>query len=719
MILGGTPIPKREIVEIIVRIIPPDNIRAILRIQTETIIRRRLEDFPKHQLVEVVQSTAEGRAALEEAKSRYPLTTKPTLYLISVTNWPDRDVLFQITENLAQKGYEDRVRFGSDRLVPSVYMVTPIREYQVPLSFLEIPLVYEKKIEYVVSDPESEDYGEVDQILSLEKAMIWYSGHFKHALLLCGDFPAVKPILNYGIIKLGIRWQLPFLSEDMLQRLAEGATPRSASFSRLDNALEDEFDAQTMTISDRELGDSRSYQRLMGDESRQQTSGFYSNHPDLVFGGLGISRQYGRIWTPTKLRKDTLLALSMNLIQKTEAELNREAEINLDGFVSYYRNHPVKIQEKKIGIHQRIVFEKLIKAIIAARKSNNQESILDLDFIHDLISQQQHLDLIIGLEANCENCGSYLLRCPDCQAPLQSTIIDNQQVIFQCKEHPERSIQNNQEISCDCGGNLDITFSMDIRILPGVSLIKSLHAFLSVLENQQYDGSFLIQGNILRLVPKNRSVISQFRLSDFRHWRMRAHLHQRNPAEDEVERNRQILFRIKEKCSQNNWHPSRETCNACLNEEVSRRKILNGSKLDRICLPRLLGYAIDERFDGIHHKHEIADIRYQDISEETGNQLNLGIHLKSRERPRTRGLGRSVSGIKELYMQYCHSVYSSSHRNVNLDVVGISIPNIISDEVIEDFQYLSNQLGFPLIILAEDDWMKILDAAIEKAEVGR
>jgi hypothetical protein len=114
---------------------------------------------------------------------------------------------------------------------------------------------------------------------------------------------------------------------------------------------------------------------------------------------------------------------------------------------------------------------------------------------------------------------------------------------------------------------------------------------------------------------------------------------------------------------------------------------------------------------------EIADIRYQDTLEETGNQLNLGIHLKSRERPRKKGLGRSVSGIKELYAQYCHSVYSSARRNVNLDVIGISIPNSISDEVIEDFQYLSNQLGFPLIILTEDDWIKILDAAIEKTEV--
>ena len=183
-------------------------------------------------------------------------------------------------------------------------MVAPLREIQAPIQYFEIPFVYEKKIEYVESDPTSEEYGEPSKIYSLEKSLLWYCSQYKHALLLCGDYSAVKPLLYYGTTKLGISWQSPYLSEEMLQRLAEGATPRSASFSRLDNAIEDEFDAQTMTVFDRELGQSRSFHRLMNDELKQQTSGFYTNHPDLVDGGLGISRQYGRIWTPTKLRKD-------------------------------------------------------------------------------------------------------------------------------------------------------------------------------------------------------------------------------------------------------------------------------------------------------------------------------------------------------------------------------------------------------------------------------
>lgn len=718
MMIGRTPVPKREIIDLILRTVPPETTRAFLNIQAETDLRKRLDNFLKHQLVEVLQYTKDGRAALEEAKADYPLTTKPTLYLISIARWPDRDMLFSTTENLAQQGWEGRFQFRSDRQIRSVYMITPTREYQGPLLFLEVPFVYEKKIEYVESDPAAEDYGEVDEVFSLEKAMVWYTGQFKHALLLCGDFSAVKPILDYGKVKLGIEWQLPFLSEEMLWRLAEGATPRSASFSLVDNVAEDAFDAQTITIFDQALGARRAYKGLMEDDTRQQTSGFYVTHPDLVLGGLGVSRQYGRIWTPTKLRKDSLLALSVSLIQKTEMELAREAETNLVGFLAFYRNVSVVIGKKKIASTQRIVFDQLIKAIISARRGANDEFVLDVGLRDDLIRQSKNLDLIIGLEVTCENCGNYLYQCPDCQAPYQPIIDDDQQIVFRCEKHPEHRIQDNQQVACECGGELEITFSADICIFPGADLIKSVHKYLSAIESQSYDGTFLIQGNCLRLVPKHRNVHHHYLLSNFRYWRARARYHQRNVNEATAEKYRRILFRIKEKCAHNDWHPTRETCLACMREQISLRKILAGSTKDHICLPRLLGYAIDEEFDGIHHGHEVADIRYQDILDETGRELNLGIHLKSREIPRKRGLGRSVSGVKELYAQYCHSVYLAAMDMETLDVIGISIPNNLHGDVIDDFHFLANQLGIPLMILAEDDWIKILDAAIEKAEVG-
>jgi hypothetical protein len=152
-----------------------------------------------------------------------------------------------------------------------------------------------------------------------------------------------------------------------------------------------------------------------------------------------------------------------------------------------------------------------------------------------------------------------------------------------------------------------------------------------------------------------------------------------------------------------------------MNEEISKSRIQSGIEF---CLPRLFGFAIDMEFNGVHHGHEIADIRYDDVLYDTEEHLALGIHLKSRQRSRPRGLGRSVGCVKGLYTQYCYSAYLSAMRGEKIDVIGISVPNIINDRVIENFEYLAAQLGFPLIILSENDWVKILDAAIEKAEVG-
>ena len=56
-------------------------------------------------------------------------------------------------------------------------------------------------------------------------------------------------------------------------------------------------------------------------------------------------------------------------------------------------------------------------------------------------------------------------------------------------------------------------------------------------------------------------------------------------------------------------------------------------------------------------------------------------------------------------------------RGERIDVIGISVPNAINDQVIKNFEYLAIQLGFPLIILSEADWVKIIDSTIEKADV--
>lgn len=711
MATSGTSVPKRELISLIMRIFPENQIRELLKIQEDTDLRKRVADFPKTQILKVIQTTEDGCTALEETKTKYPFASNPTLYLISVNYWPEFQHLLDVTTQLAEQMREVCVNFGPDRTIRSVYMITPAREYHIDLPFHEIPFTYEKKIDYVVADPDSDDYGETATVYSLEKAIVWYCREYKHALLLCGDFLAVKPIMYYGRTMLDISWQLPYLSEGMLRRLAEGANPRTASFTRIDDDPIGNFDAQSLTVSDQSLGELRSYRSLTNDLSRQQTFGFYSSHPDLAYGSLGISRQYGRIWTPAHLRKDTLFALSMSLIQKTEQELNREADVNLNGFITYYRNVPIKLGVKNVQIQQRIFIEELVKAIIVARKSPTLESQMLPGFVGNLIEQYQSIDIVPALEVYCEHCGSYLARCSICNNPLIPASNENQ-LLFRCATHMEQEYKDNQNYVCECGTNIELTFSTDIRIFPGTLLLKAIHKFTDVLEHQQYDGNFIIIGNVLRLLPRHRAAINEFRLSDFRMWQDRAHIHQRNIPEKRKEQYRQILWRIKEKCVRNNRHSSEAICGPCLQEQITAQRIKAG---DDLCLSRLFGFAIDERFDGVHHGREVADVQYRDTLQNSGEDFFLGIHLKSRERPRPRGLGRSISSIKGLFTQYCHSAYLATLGGENLNVIGISIPNGISDEVRGDFHFIAGQFGYPLIIIEEEDWLRVLDAAIEKA----
>ena len=94
------------------------------------------------------------------------------------------------------------------------------------------------------------------------------------------------------------------------------------------------------------------------------------------------------------------------------------------------------------------------------------------------------MDLVPALEIQCENCGDCLLRCPVCLTPYSSEVED-QEIVFRCSEHSDEAIQDNQVIACECGGEKEITYSSDLRIFAGAEILKTLHEFLAVLENQQ------------------------------------------------------------------------------------------------------------------------------------------------------------------------------------------------------------------------------------------
>ncbi len=132
-----------------------------------------------------------------------------------------------------------------------------------------------------------------------------------------------------------------------------------------------------------------------------------------------------------------------------------------------------------------------------------------------------------------------------------------------------------------------------------------------------------------------------------------------------------------------------------------------------------MGLAIAQGFDGVHHGYEVADVKYQDTIDKTDEPVRLGIHLKSRTRSKPEGLGRSVRLVKALYTQLFYSAYLALTGRAEIDAIGVSVPNTIHADVLASMRELLNELGFPLLVVDEGDWIKIVDAVLEQLEIGQ
>ena len=155
---------------------------------------------------------------------------------------------------------------------------------------------------------------------------------------------------------------------------------------------------------------------------------------------------------------------------------------------------------------------------------------------------------------------------------------------------------------------------------------------------------------ILKLLqPKisTKKLPDRIRLEELGLWRQKSRIHQRVPKQEY----QYLLNMTKEKCYRHDTPPRQERCDECLASNISEKQVYMRRE---VCLPRIMGLAIEKDFDGIHHGYEIADIKYRDVFGELS--IELGIHLKSRTKSRPRGLGRSVYVIKSLYTQVFYSL---------------------------------------------------------------
>jgi hypothetical protein len=710
--MAVSSIPKRRLVDLILGDLgAASTAKTHFRISAGDGIEDRLSDFSKSQLLDFISSRGlRGQKALKKLSISFPIRRSPTLYLTIIENKPSTNDIQHLIDNKQNtRGLQTGLRFKDGNIVRSIFLPdSGMSKIEVNGQFLwEIQLHYEHRFDYVESDPEADNYGELTYLYSLETAIVWIPGEkYFHAIVACSDYPALRRIREFLALKLGIQVYPPTLSREMLQRITKGASPRSVTYT-LNPAEYASKEPQNITISDPLLESKDQFRQLSQNQDREQVSGFYTAHPGLPFGGMGVARRDGKIWTPRRLDHNEILKLTLSIIEQTESELAKTKDFQ--SLTNYFYLNRARIGIKELQGKAKQTWIRFIPYAMSAQKERNKEVVIEPSLLANLIACQKDLFLLTAAEYDCPSCTVRLLaKCTACQTTLSLMYEDH--IFAKC---PSCKQEYHDQVTClDCGEFIPINdFANYARIMPDVENMKSIYAVGKVINNP-YKGSWLIQGLLLKHIsPKRRRIYEILNLQDFLLWNKQARLGTRDDFPFGESKTIEILNHMKEKCYRDGDGPSQIKCDNCLNHPLNPDWIL----LDRgTCLLRLFGVPIGQLFDGIHHGREFADIIYADKHLDTGKRLKLGIHVKSRSRPSPRGMGRTSFSVKGLYTQVIYSAYEASVGGKDLDVIGVAMPNQFSRDVLESLAYAVNSLGYSFLAIEEAEWKKIINIAYEQ-----
>lgn len=709
--MATTSIPKTRLINLILNVLKAKNqALAYFNISSDSDIEERLESFTKDQLLTfIVQLGEYGEAQLKSLETSFPLRRPPTLYVTIIENKAslNKDVIGKYFA-LAEVGQKEGMRFGDNDTIRFIYLPQGgvSRFLLNRFTVIEFQIHYERRIEYIEADPER-NYGQPSNIYSLETAFVWLPlTKYNHAIIACSDYPALRRIRSFMQIKLGIDLNPPWLNKEMLEKITHGSVPRSVTYSLNAFAI-DETEPQSITIADPDLQDKPFFKSLVKSD-REQVSGFYTAHPGLALGGIGIARRDGKVWTPRKLDRKEILALSIAIIEQTESELAKVSDVSI--LLKYYHSNRVKVGDFTLHGQAKEVWRKLALQILETIKNKRRETDISPSMIYMLVKYQRQLRLLTTIKYDCPNCGlKWLAKCPDCHEPLMLNYDSDL-----CPTCPKCKKDFIELMYCtECGAEFEVgEIIKNVNIQPERELNESIKG-IADKSHIDYSGLWMIDGlSLLWIAGKKKPKHPVLYLSDFLLWRKRAKINSPINSSLAPSTALKVLGKTLEKCERDGAKASTEKCEECMKNPINPDWIKYGDT----CLLRLFGLPIDKKFDGIHHKHEVADLRYQDTILRENRLVNIGIHVKSRNlHCPPEGMGLSKYQIQGLYKQVVFSVFQSAVLGENLHVIGIAIPNKIREEVIDSLSYAVNNLGFSFLAIDEKDWLNVIRLAFEQA----
>lgn len=700
-------LPKSYLVSTIISHMDFNDIRKAFSIQDDTDLKSRLYSFSKSSLINYIENV--GGVLKKQAETNiemFLLKAAPTLYVINIANTINFEDIRQKTNALVLSGRESALEFPESRSIRAVYFRSFINSVTSSPKVYETTLGYEKKIEITEWNPDEEDYAESKIIFSLENALVWFPAKFSHyGVIACSDFSAINPLIKYLNYHFGIGISLPDLTYNMLVNIAEGGNIRNATFTNVYKDKDSELDIQTITMFDDNLSESKTYFKISSQPGKEQRSGFYTNHPDILRAGIGIARRYGRIWTPAHLNRDELIKLSIGVISKLDKQLQKASKSNLEDFITYYSNTPVVIGKTLLSGESRKLFDKIVYYIVKAQNNKNRKYNIPNNVLPEIIKHKTALKISIHITLQCPNCGETNAICPLCGSTIELRWRKDklQMECSKCKV-----IIDGADHKCDCGEMVPIIDPLSQSvIIPEIELLEALDIYAELLHpSLEMAKLFLISGyDLITFNQASNAKSRRIHLDELEFWKKRAHIHQITST---IEASDKILNKMREKCKRTIYHPKEEDCIECFKKQFTIKELEDSE----ICLLRVFGIPIEEKFDGIHHGHEGADIKYTDYLDDT--KVKIGLHVKSKTTDRTAfGLGRSKPKVKELYAQVFYSLYKISIKKEEYDILGFAIPNRISPDVITSMQYVLDRYGISLLVVDKTEWDKIITRAAE------
>lgn len=705
--------PKSFLVKIICDEFDHRLIREYFKIKDTSPIELRLIEFPLAKLDDFIatNSSKEALGRIEQHAGDFPLRSAPTLYLLNSSSEIDFVSLIETSKKEAKRGIESATTFLAPKVIRCIYTKASAREGM--NGVIELTLAYEKRIDYTECNIFDEFYAEKKEIYSLEYAVIWISKEKpKYIIVACCDFSALNPIMRHLSVAYNISSFLPNFTENMLKKLSEGADPKNATFSFLGTA-DDLLDVRTITVYDQDLGHRRLLSRITQQPGCNQRSGFFMNHPSLLRSGLGISCQYGRIWTPAHLSRVELVGLATSCINHLDSELSQASDADLADIVSYYSNAPVEINKHLLKGSTKKLFIRLVHLLINASRNNFGVLHVDRELLTNLIKESDNLGFNLSIGYDCDNCGLSILRCRNCGFELAPVISDDK-ISLKC---PHCKLEFTQEkYECECGVEISIVDVVAMaNLFPEPSLVQAIEVFIKRFPYHIHLPAYfmIISGQMMSLSRgANSSLSRRINLEDLKLWDVRGRINHEVEISDCAT---SYTEKALEKCKLYHNPPKKEDCQEC--QKRGSNFTFSDFEKPNICLLRTFGLPISIPFDGIHHGHEGADLIYTD--EFDGIELKIHIHVKSYSKKKNGlKLGRSVEKIKGLYTQLFYSLYNNKNQRQEeqFNTLGVAIPNSISDDVLESMEYLVTKLGYNFIAIQRNEWEKIAQRAIEATE---